>query len=434
MNKILLVAKRDFIASVRTKAFVFALVAAPVLFGGSFIGLALMRGKPDIKERRIAIVDHTSAVAAAVIDAARERNARELRDKVTGEQVKPVYSFEAPPPDTANPRDQLLALSGRVRSHDLYAFVEIAADALDPSSKPRDDRYLFSWYSNESGLAEAQRWISGPLNDGLRRVMLTRLGVGAGHFSDLLGSGRIESMKLVSKDDLIGGRKADIEAAIPITVTILLAMIVMMTAGPMLPAIAEDKMQRVYEMLLASATPYELIAGKVLAAVGRSLVSSVVYIGGAIFLLTSMAMIGVAPFSLMPWFVIYLVAETAILCAFGAALGAACGTSQDAQSLVIILLMPIMVPMFLLVPVLQQPNGALATAMSLIPPFTPVLMLLRQATPGGVPAWQPWAGLVGALAAAFATSWMAARIFRVGILMHGKPPNLAELVRWAVRG
>jgi len=90
--------------------------------------------------------------------------------------------------------------------------------------------------------------------------------------------------------------------------------------------------------------------------------------------------------------------------------------------------------MFLLVPVLQQPNGALATAMSLIPPFTPVLMLLRQATPGGVPAWQPWVGLTGAVAAAFATSWIAARIFRVGILMQGKPPNLAELARWAVRG
>ena len=86
MKKILLVAKRDFIASVRTKAFVFSLVAAPVLFGGSFIGLALIRGKPDIKERRIAIVDHTGAVAAAVIDAARERNLRELRDKVTGER------------------------------------------------------------------------------------------------------------------------------------------------------------------------------------------------------------------------------------------------------------------------------------------------------------------------------------------------------------
>ena len=72
--------------------------------------------------------------------------------------------------------------------------------------------------------------------------------------------------------------------------------------------------------------------------------------------------------------------------------------------------------------------------MSLIPPFTPMLMLLRQAMPGGVPAWQPWVGLAGVLVFALATVWAASRIFRVGILMQGKPPKLAELARWAIRG
>jgi ABC-2 type transport system permease protein len=72
--------------------------------------------------------------------------------------------------------------------------------------------------------------------------------------------------------------------------------------------------------------------------------------------------------------------------------------------------------------------------MSLIPPFTPVLMLLRQAMPGGVPAWQPWVGLAGALAFAVVTVWAASRIFRVAILLQGKPPKLAEMARWAMKG
>jgi hypothetical protein len=64
-----------------------------------------------------------------------------------------------------------------------------------------------------------------------------------------------------------------------------------------------------------------------------------------------------------------------------------------------------------------------------------MLMLLRQAMPaGGVPAWQPWVGLLGVLAFTFIMVVAAARIFRVAILVQGKTPKMAELVRWALRG
>jgi ABC-2 type transport system permease protein len=83
---------------------------------------------------------------------------------------------------------------------------------------------------------------------------------------------------------------------------------------------------------------------------------------------------------------------------------------------------------------MTQPNGALVTAASLFPPFAPMMMLVRQAMPGGVPAWQPWVALAGILAWTMLAVWAAARIFRVGILMQGKPPKIADMVRWAIRG
>jgi len=83
--------------------------------------------------------------------------------------------------------------------------------------------------------------------------------------------------------------------------------------------------------------------------------------------------------------------------------------------------------------VMQAPNGCLAVVMSFIPPFTPVLMLLRQALPGGVPWWQPWLGLLGVIAYALASVWAAARIFRIGILSQGKTPKIAELAQWVLR-
>jgi ABC-2 type transport system permease protein len=85
--------------------------------------------------------------------------------------------------------------------------------------------------------------------------------------------------------------------------------------------------------------------------------------------------------------------------------------------------------------IMQQPNGPISTALSLFPPFTPMLMLLRQAMPGGgVPAWQPWVSLAGVLVFTLLMVVAAARIFRVAILMQGKTPKMTDMVRWAVRG
>jgi len=95
---------------------------------------------------------------------------------------------------------------------------------------------------------------------------------------------------------------------------------------------------------------------------------------------------------------------------------------------------PIIIPVLMLNAVLQQPHGTLPTVMSLIPPFTPVLMLFRQAMPGGVPWWQPWLGLAGVALWAIGVIWAAGRIFRIGILSQGKTPKIAELAQWVLRG
>src|SRR5262249_54995907 len=129
-----------------------------------------------------------------------------------------------------------------------------------------------------------------------------------------------------------------------------------------------------------------------------------------------------------------LVAEVTMLCALGAALGSACSSPQDAQQLAMVILMPVLIPVFLLISVLQQPNSGQATALSLFPLFTPMLMLCRQAMPGGVPAWQPWVGLAGVLLCSLAGTWAGARVFRIGILFQGTMPKLPELMRWAIRG
>jgi ABC-2 type transport system permease protein len=437
-------ARRDYIAAIRSKPFLFGLIVAPILFGSGFIGLAIMKAKPDIAERRIAIVDRTGVTAQWVIEAAAEKNHDDLFDKVTGRQIEPRYTFETVPPDDADPLAQRLALSERVRRHDLYAFLEIGRDALYPA-KVKDSEKLpeasrIRYYSNGSGIDNARNWIGGSVNDGLRRARMMQLGVEPSRFSSVLATSDLQSMGLVERNLKTGAiekaQKRDEIAAfsVPLVLMMILAMIVLMSAGPMLGAVADDKQQRVFEMLLGSATPFELMMGKVLGAIALTITSSVFYIAGGTLVLQSLAMTGIAPFHLLPWFFVYLVADVMVMSSLGVAVGSACASPNDAQHLALVVIGPTLVPLFLLTPVLQAPNGGLATSLSLMPPFTPIIMLLRQAMPGGVPFWQPWAGLVGVVLWTFGVAWVGARIFRIGVLMQGKTASLPELARWAMKG
>lgn len=444
LRRILLIAKRDYLATIHTKAFIIGLVVAPILFGGGFLGIALMQTKPDIKQRRIAIVDGDGVVAAAVIQVAQEKNAKDLFEKTTHRQVQPRYVFEILQP-AADPKLQRLELSERVRHEQLFAFIEIHPGVLDAAPPATDDEDSkpgpVSTYSNAGGFDELRRWLEDSINEGVRRVRLARLGVDQSHLGHVLDDVKIDRLGLLSRNSKTGeireaGKKNEVaEFGVPFGLMLLLGMIVMVGSSPMLSAVTEDKAQRLVEMLLGLATPFELMAGKVLGALGTSLTSSAFYIIGGTLALWGMGLSGMVPFAVLPWFYVYLIADVIFLCSFAAALGSGCSSPQDAQQLAILLLAPVMIPYFLMAFVMQQPNGPISTALSLFPPFTPMLMLLRQAMPGGgVPVWQPWVGLAGVLAFTLVMVVAASRIFRVAILMQGKTPKMADLLRWAVRG
>jgi ABC-2 type transport system permease protein len=437
LRKILLLAKRDYIESVRTKAFIIGLIVAPLLFGGGFFGLAIMKKKPDLRDKRIAVLDRTGLVAPALLRAAAEKNARDAYDKVTHTQTEALYVLETVAQSAGDPEEQRLALSERVRRRELFAFLEIWPQALHPGQETKPAAPTVGYYTNAGGIDATRNWLREPLNRAVRSVQLAQLGVEGRHFEDLVTPLAIDPLSLLTRDAKTGAlqqakKKDEIaEFAAPFGMVMLLTMIVMVGTAPMLSAVTEDKNQRIFEMLLGLATPMELMAARVLAALGRSLTSSAFYIFGAVLVLQGMAMMGAVPIHLLPWFFLYLVANVTMLSSFAAALGAACNSPQDAQNLAVVLVAPVMIPFFVMMPVMTAPNSAMATVMSLFPPLTPVLMLLRQTMPVGIPAWQPWAGLVGILVWTVGGTWVAARIFRVGILMQGQPPKLSEIIRWA---
>jgi ABC-2 type transport system permease protein len=140
------------------------------------------------------------------------------------------------------------------------------------------------------------------------------------------------------------------------------------------------------------------------------------------------------PYSLLPWFFSYLLLMILMMGSMNTAVGSACGDIKDLQNLTFPAMLPVLIPMFCFMAVLREPSSTFAVVLSLIPPFTPMLMLLRQALPGGVPAWQPWAGLAGVVLMTVLVIWAGSRIFRVAILIQGKTPKLGRFLKWAIRG
>jgi len=193
----------------------------------------------------------------------------------------------------------------------------------------------------------------------------------------------------------------------------------------------EEKSSRVIEVLLSAVSPLELMAGKVLGQMAVSLLVLAIYIGIGVLMLSSFAMLGL----LDPWLIFYLVVFFLITyflfaSVFGA-IGAAVNEMREAQALVTPVMLVLMAPWLLAAPVARDPNTTLAIALSFIPPVNTLAMMIRMASTSPPPLWQVWLSIAVGLGAACATTWVAAKIFRVGLLMFGKPPNFATLIRWA---
>jgi ABC-2 type transport system permease protein len=445
-RRALVIAKRDYIISVRSKSFIFGLIVFPLLFGGSLIGVALMKARPDLRDRHVVLIDRTGKLADFVVRAAAAKSASEMFEKKTGIQISPRYIVEPVAPESGDPNLQRLALSGRVRKGELFAFLDIGApahpvrgaaeNAKDGSGNPLS----VACYTNAGAIDKLQSWLGSAVNDAIKTQRLAEAGIDRSRVPAILAAVPVDNLDLLTKDPSTGAIHEPVKRdqlaifIVPFAAMMLFMMIVMMGCAPMMAAVTEDKSQRIVEMLLGLATPHDLMMGKVLAGVARSLTSSVLYVTVGTGALIVLQLSGVAPMSLLPWFYAYLIAQVTMLCALSVGLGAACNSPQEAQNLMLLVLAPIMLPLFLMMPVLERPNGTLAVALSLFPPFTPMLMVMRQAMPGGVPLWQLSLGLVGVLACALLGVWAASRVFRVGILMQGQPPRLADIMRWAVKG
>jgi hypothetical protein len=212
----------------------------------------------------------------------------------------------------------------------------------------------------------------------------------------------------------------------------LLLFSVMMGGQGLMTSVVEEKSSRVIEVLLSAVSPFELMAGKILGQMGVSLVVLGLYIVlGLMLLLLSFAMLGLLDLSLVFYLVVFFVITYLTMGSVMAAVGAAVSELREAQSLMMPVVLIMMVPWVLAAPIAREPNSTFSTVISFVPPVNTFAMLLRLTSSAPPPAWQVWLTIavgVGSVAAAVS---FAAKVFKMGLLMYGKAPDIATLVRWA---
>ena len=143
------------------------------------------------------------------------------------------------------------------------------------------------------------------------------------------------------------------------------------------------------------------------------------------------AMLGLLNPMLVVYLLIFFLITYVIFGATMMAIGAAVNQVADAQSLMGPVMLLLVAPYILAPMIARAPNSTFAVVLSYIPPVNTFEMLSRLASRTPPPAWQVLLTMLLGLLAAGAAVWFAGKVFKIGLLMHGKPPNFATLVRWA---
>ncbi len=438
MNKIWTLFKREYRAAVRTKSFIISLVLVPIMMGGGIAAMLIMEKNKDTDDKHFVVIDHSGLMTTALNKALEIRNGQEIFHSNTGEKIDAAYMVEFMEYDSQDPEGQQLALSERVETQELYAFIEIGPDIMYPAGEDKE-AYL-KYYSQHSFNDQIRYWFQNVVNNNLRELRAAELNLDESQAENLLWWINVEGMGLVTVDKKTGEQQEAEKTnelqtfLVPYVLLIMMFMLVMMSAIPQLVAVMEEKNEKIAEVLLGTITPFQFMMGKVLGGIGVSLTTAAIYVTAGVFTLKYIGMESLIPMEVLPWFFIFTILFVLMVGSGMAALGATCNDNKDAQSLTFPGILPAIIPMFLIAPIIADPTGPLATTMSLIPPFTPSIMVMRMASSVTIPMWQPIVGLAGVILYTIFTVWLGARVFRTAILIQGQKPNLATLYKYAFKG
>ena len=421
MSKIIAIGWTEFLNTVLSKGFILAVTLSPLIVGGSVFVQSYLREHASAAERRFAVIDRTGMLWDKILERVDKRNEATAYKKYPGErrQVKALYKAVPAKPEDA-PR-----LAEDIRREKIFAYVDILPRVMDSGAEN-----ALIYYTGTPTNITLPQWLEAAINAEVMKLRIERAGVDAEVFKRVTRPVSMARKNVYRQDD----EEIDLGATfgVPAAAMFLLFILVFISAPMLLHSVLEEKQQRIWEVLVSSVSPFQLLLGKLLGAMLVSFFLSIFYLAGAAVFAETMGVASAVPPTLYLWFLFFQLLAMLIYGSMFSAIGAACSEIRDAQSLMMPAMLLIVVPMFGWVAILRAPTSLLAKALSLFPPATPMLMLLRIALPPGPAAWEIALSVVLTTAFSMACVWAAGKIFRVGILAQGQTPTLRRLLSWVI--
>ena len=451
MRKVFLVAGREFVATVSTKAFIIGLLIMPMFLLVAAIVFPRLLNPRNFKTTGVVAVIDPSGKAIGEIRAAfdpvrvadrREEQARLALNQAPAAvqqmagrgsaQMAAAAAMAAPdlrllerPPASDLQQEKAWLLEQADPKH--LALLVIHDNAVTPNAGGEYGSY--DAYVPASLDDRSMNEIHGAIQEALVNARTRAQGVDRAKAEALVRvpRGKSTTVTLGAERNTVRG----LNQFLPIVFMMLMFMGVMMGGQSLLTSTVEEKSNRVMEVLLSALSPMELLAGKILGQLGVSLIALGLYMGLGLVGLVSFAMFGLLNPVLIVFLVIFFLLAYLTYGSLMLSVGAVVNDMREAQSLMMPIMLLLTFPFWVWFPISMNPNSGFATALSLIPPVNTFAMLIRLSSTTPPPWWQVFASIGIGIGGVFAALWFASKVFKIGLLMYGKPPNFATLVRWA---
>ncbi len=423
MNKTLAVLRREFIETVRTKAFAISTVLVPVFMGVMlFLPQMLADTTPDVLVR-MAVLDRTGKLYEAF---EAEMASDPSEDFLTGGERR--YVLSRVPPEMAG------GGSGIERPGDLIdrmgagVLIEIEAGVMTAEGTA-------IYYSSHVADRGPIRRVEKALNRVLPRARLAGTSFPVEQIDMLAWRLEIESRK-IGEGGVAEERSFMQEWMLPLTFATWLYASTLMAGMALSRGLLEEKASRIVEVLVSSVTPFQLMTGKIL---GQALVilsqfTIWMLMGAALYIQGSGGeqardVLSAINAPLLIYLGIYFILGYFLYASLFAAVGAVCTTELEAQQTQTPLVLLVVVPLVVAIAIVRAPDSPMAVALSMIPFFSPSVMMMRLAVQAP-PGWQVATSLLILVISILIITWAVSRVFRVAILMTGKRMTLPEILKW----
>ncbi len=442
MNKLPLIIKREYLAKVRNKSFVIMTFLSPILMVGMILLIAYLTKLNDSEKRVVAVLNESDFFSTEF-----------LSNETTSYVNYRDLTLEEAKDSTIN-----MGYYGLVYVPDENTLELVSQRAV--------------FYSVDAPNTTILESLERIFKERLKQERLRELGISPSEYAEMDRAFQMNISTFEGEQNLKGIN--EIKAIIGGGFGYLIMMFIIIYGGFVMRSVIEEKTSRIIEVIVSSVKPFQLMLGKI---IGTSLAGITQFgiwiISGTILLVIAMAIFDIDPSAVsgtgaipamgqgvnpgipsadltmqlyaqelldIPWgllitfFLVYFILGYLIYSSIYAAIGAAVDNETDTQQFIFPIILPLMLAIYVgFFSVFSNPHGPIAVGFSLFPLTSPIVMMMRLPGgigEGGVPVWQLVSSILILMATFIGIVWLAAKIYRVGILMYGKKPSYKELFKW----